>query len=151
MQEYQLDFITYCVGNLSERLNMSASKVYKMLHSSGVLDGYIVPCYDVLHTFSKDYIMNDLIELLKKRGTLAWNCITHQIVSLSRRMYITHAICLILEKVSILLRLKNKRGSIRNAFCIEIRTHREIVQRAERTFFRKLIGVLLWLVCLQNG
>lgn len=71
MQEYQLDFITYCVGNLSERLNMSASKVYKMLHSSGVLDGYIVPCYDVLHTFSKDYIMNDLIELLKKRGTLA--------------------------------------------------------------------------------
>lgn len=50
---------------------MSASKVYKMLRSSGVLDGYIVPCYDVLHTFSKDYIMNDLIELLKKRGTLA--------------------------------------------------------------------------------
>ena len=57
MQEYQLDFITYCVGNLSERLNMSASKVYKMLRSSGILDGYILPCYDVLHTFSKDYIM----------------------------------------------------------------------------------------------
>ena len=68
MQEYQLDFITYCVGNLSERLNMSASKVYKMLRSSGILDGYILPCYDVLHTFGKDYIMNDLIELLKKRG-----------------------------------------------------------------------------------
>ena len=71
MQEYQLDFITYCVGNLSERLNMSASKVYKMLRSSGILYGYILPCYDVLHTFGKDYIMNDLIELLKKRGTLA--------------------------------------------------------------------------------
>lgn len=71
MQEYQLDFITYCVGNLSERLNMSASIVYKMLRSSGILDGYILPCYDVLHTFGKDYIMNDLIELLKKRGTLA--------------------------------------------------------------------------------
>ena len=71
MQEYQLDFITYCVGNLSERLNMSASKVYKMLPSSGILDGYILPCYDVLHTFSKDYIMNDLIDILKKRGTLA--------------------------------------------------------------------------------
>lgn len=71
MQEYQLDFITYCVGNLSERLNMSASKVYKTLRSSGILDGYILPCYDVLHTFSKDYIMNDLIDILKKRGTLA--------------------------------------------------------------------------------
>ena len=27
MQEYQLDFVTYCVGNLADRLNMSASKV----------------------------------------------------------------------------------------------------------------------------
>ena len=71
MQEYQLDFITYCVGNLSERLNMSASKVYKMLRSSGILVGYILPCYDVLHTFGKEYIMDDLIELLKKRGSLA--------------------------------------------------------------------------------
>ena len=71
MQEYQLDFITYCVGNLSERLNMSASKVYKMLRSSGIKDGYILPCYEVLHTISKDNIMNDLIDILKKRGTLA--------------------------------------------------------------------------------
>lgn len=71
MQEYQLDFITYCVGNLADRLKMSASKVYKMLCSTDVLDGYIIPCYDVLHTFNKDYIMDDLIELLKKRGALA--------------------------------------------------------------------------------
>lgn len=70
MQEYQLDFITYCVGNLADRLKMSASKVYKMLRLSGLLDGYIVPCYDVLHTFGKDYIMDDLIGLLKKKGAL---------------------------------------------------------------------------------
>ena len=31
MQEYQLDFVTYCVGNLADRLNMSASKVCKRL------------------------------------------------------------------------------------------------------------------------
>mgnify|MGYP002771636321 CR=1 FL=1 len=71
MQDYQLDFITYCVGNLADRLKMSASRVYKMLRSSGILDGYIVPCYDVLHTFSKDYIMDDLIGLLKKKGALS--------------------------------------------------------------------------------
>lgn len=55
MQDYQLDFITYCVGNLADRLKMSASTVYKMLRSTGILDGYIVPCYDVLHTFSRLY------------------------------------------------------------------------------------------------
>lgn len=70
MQDYQLDFITYCVGNLADRLKMSASKVYKLLRSSGILDEYIVPCYDVSHTFGKDYIMDDLIGMLKKKGAL---------------------------------------------------------------------------------
>jgi len=70
IQEYQLDFITYCVGNLADRLKMSASQVYKMLRSSNVLNGYIIPCYDVLHTFSKEYIIEDLIDMLKKRGAL---------------------------------------------------------------------------------
>ena len=70
MQEYQLDFVTYCVGNLADRLNMSASKVYKMLRSTDILNGYIIPCYDVFHTFGKEYIMDDLINLLKKRGAL---------------------------------------------------------------------------------
>ena len=70
MQEYQLDFVTYCVGNLADRLNMSASKVYKMLRSTDILNGYMIPCYDVLHTFGKEYIMDDLISLLEKRGAL---------------------------------------------------------------------------------
>ena len=70
MQEYQLDFVTYCVGNLADRLNMSASKVYKMLRSTDILNGYMIPCYDVLHTFGKEYIMDDLINSLKKRGAL---------------------------------------------------------------------------------
>ena len=70
MQDYQLDFVTYCVGNLADRLQMSAGKVYKMLRSSGVLNGYIIPCYDVLHSFGKDYITDDLIAVLKKKGAL---------------------------------------------------------------------------------
>ena len=70
MQEYQLDFVAYCVGNLADRLNISASKVYKMLRSTDILNGYMIPCYDVLHTFGKEYIMDDLINLLKKRGAL---------------------------------------------------------------------------------
>ena len=65
MQEYQLDFVTYCVGNLADRLNISASKVYKMLRSTDILNGYMIPCYDVLHTFGKEYIMDDLINLFE--------------------------------------------------------------------------------------
>lgn len=71
MQEYQLDFITYCVGNLADRLNMNASKVYKMLRSTDILNGYMIPCYDVLHTFSKEYLMEDLTDFMKEKGVLA--------------------------------------------------------------------------------
>jgi len=42
-----------------------------MLRSSNILNGYIIPCYDVLHTFNKEYIMEDLITMLKKKGALA--------------------------------------------------------------------------------
>ena len=49
-----IDFVTYCIGNLSRRLNMSAVEVYRRLKQSGILTGYIVPSYDVLHTFSKE-------------------------------------------------------------------------------------------------
>ena len=70
MQEYQLDFVTYCVGNLADRLNMSASKVYKMLRSTDILNGYMIPCYDVLHTFGKEYLMEDLIDYMREKGVL---------------------------------------------------------------------------------
>ena len=53
-------------------LNYSVAelRVYKMLRSTDILNGYMIPCYDVLHTFGKEYIMDDLISLLKKRGAL---------------------------------------------------------------------------------
>ena len=71
MNTENLDFITYCVGNLSDALGKSASQVYGLLRSSGVLNDYILPCYDTLHTFSKDYLVEELTEVLKERGALA--------------------------------------------------------------------------------
>lgn len=70
MTTENLYFITFCVGSLSEALNKSASQVYEALRSSGLLNDYIIPCYDVLHSFSKEYIVEDLTEALKERGAL---------------------------------------------------------------------------------
>ena len=56
-----VDFITYCIGNLSRKLSMDACEIYRRLKESGILMEYIVPCYDVLHTFGKEYLMEDLI------------------------------------------------------------------------------------------
>lgn len=68
MKKEYLEFVTFCVGNLADSLGKSASQVYDALRSTGVLSDYIVPCYDVLHTFGKEYIVEDLTEVLKKRG-----------------------------------------------------------------------------------
>ncbi len=65
-----IDFITYCIGNLSRRLGMSAGEVYRKLKDTGILSSYIVPSYDVLHTFSKEYIMEDLIDYMREKGVL---------------------------------------------------------------------------------
>lgn len=71
MKIEHLDFITFCVGSLADALQQSASQVYGAMRSSGVLNDYILPCYDVLHTFSKDYLVEELTEVLRERGALA--------------------------------------------------------------------------------
>ena len=67
----QLDFVTFCIGNLSIRLNMPQKVVYLKLKDSGILDDYIVKGYDVLHTFGKEYLMNDLIDYMQEKGVLS--------------------------------------------------------------------------------
>ena len=71
MNYNNIDFVTYCIGNLSRRLNMSAVEVYRRLKQSGILHGYIIPSYDVLHTFGKEYLMEDLTEYMREKGVLA--------------------------------------------------------------------------------
>lgn len=66
-----VDFITYCIGNLSRRLGMSQREIYQRLKTSGILMDYIVPSYDVLHTFGKEYLMEDLTDYMKEKGVLA--------------------------------------------------------------------------------
>ena len=42
-----------------------------MLSDSGILDGYIVASYDVLHTFSREYLMDDLVGYMREKGLVA--------------------------------------------------------------------------------
>lgn len=44
-------------------------EVYRILiEDSDILKSYIVPSYDVLHTQGKDYIIEDILDVMKKRG-----------------------------------------------------------------------------------
>lgn len=66
-----LEFVTYCIGNLSLRLGLSQTEVYNMLAKSGILDEYIIGAYDALHTFGKDYLMDDLIDCMREKELVA--------------------------------------------------------------------------------
>lgn len=66
-----LEFVTYCISKLSHVLNMSQREVYRRLKQSGILYGYIVPSYDVLHTFGSHYLMEDLTDYMREKGVLS--------------------------------------------------------------------------------
>ena len=70
MDKKILEFVTYCIGKLSLLLHLSQQDVYRRLKRSGILYDYIVPSYDVLHTFSSRYLMEDLIDYMKEKGVL---------------------------------------------------------------------------------
>ena len=53
-------------------MNKSAKDVYHAMQNAGMIDGYIVPCYDVLHSFSKEYIVDDLVSLMQQKGVKLW-------------------------------------------------------------------------------
>lgn len=63
----QLDFSTYCIGALSEHLNMSQPHVYRLLHDSGILSRYIIAGYPVLHTYGEKYIVREIEDLMREK------------------------------------------------------------------------------------
>ena len=69
-QEFKaLEFAVFCIENVAKKLEVDGTVAYDMLAvQTDVLQNYIIPCYDVLHTQGKEYIVNDLIDMLKAKG-----------------------------------------------------------------------------------
>ena len=71
MTDRELEFAVYCIENVAAALGKPSGDVYRALSGDGgILHQYIVPSYDVLHTQGKDYIVNDIMEVMSERGVL---------------------------------------------------------------------------------
>lgn len=69
--ENELEFALFCVENVADRLGMKGNEVYEILtEQSDILDQYIVANYETLHTQSKEYIVEDIIEYMKEEGLI---------------------------------------------------------------------------------
>jgi len=64
-------FAVFCIEALASELGYPGDKIYEMLTAkSDILDSYIVPSYDALHTQGRDYIIQELVEIMKRKGVL---------------------------------------------------------------------------------
>ena len=65
----ELEFSIFCIENVAAKLGVDAELVYRVFtEKSNILNDYIVPEYEVLHTQSREYIVNDLLDVMKERG-----------------------------------------------------------------------------------
>jgi hypothetical protein len=64
-------FAVFCIESLADKLMEKGEQIYKMVsEDSDIIDTYIIPNYDFLHTQGKEYIVEELITIMKKRGVL---------------------------------------------------------------------------------
>jgi hypothetical protein len=71
MTPEQSFFAVFCIEALADELHTTGDKVYRMLtENSDILDAYIVPHYDALHTQGREWIVDDLKGLMAKKGLI---------------------------------------------------------------------------------
>lgn len=65
----ELEFAVFCIENVAVKLGVDAKQVYQAFtEKSDILNGYIVPGYGVLHTQSREYIVDDILDVMKERN-----------------------------------------------------------------------------------
>lgn len=65
----ELEFAVFCIESVAEKLGIDAERVYQAFtEKSNILNDYIVPEYEILHTQSREYIVRDILDVMKERG-----------------------------------------------------------------------------------
>ena len=55
---------------VERRLGKSYQEVYQRMEKVRMIDDYIIPCYDALHTQSRERVTDDMIEYLNNKEAL---------------------------------------------------------------------------------
>ena len=68
MQKNELSFSIFALYSLAEKWKITPAAVYKILNTTGIMDDYVIRCYDVLHTQGKEYLVEDITEFVREKG-----------------------------------------------------------------------------------
>ena len=61
-----LAFVATCVEATARTLNTSYKEVFSRMMSLSIIDNYIYPNYEVLHSESRENLVKDLIECMQE-------------------------------------------------------------------------------------
>lgn len=59
-------FVATCIESTARMLNISYQEVYQRMKRVGLIEKYIVPHYETLHTESRENLALDIAECLKE-------------------------------------------------------------------------------------
>ena len=64
-----MEFAVFYIENVAEKLGVDTERVQKsFIEQSDILNGYIVPEYEVLHTQIREYIIDDFLDVMQEKG-----------------------------------------------------------------------------------
>jgi len=64
--QIMMGFVASCVEDVANRLGVDYSVIYKRMDDVGMIDKYLIPFYNTLHTESRENLTNSLIESLNR-------------------------------------------------------------------------------------
>ena len=67
-EKKELSFSIFILYSLADKWKMQPTEVYKILNSTGILDNYVLNCYDILHTQGKEYLVEDITDFVREKG-----------------------------------------------------------------------------------
>lgn len=65
-QEIIMGFVASCIEDVAEKLGVDYAVIYERMKVVGMIENYIIPHYDVLHTESRENVTAGMIETLKR-------------------------------------------------------------------------------------
>lgn len=62
-------FVSSCIEAAARKANVSTTEMYKRMKAVDLFEQFIFPCYETLHTQSRDIVTEDVLTALKNRET----------------------------------------------------------------------------------
>lgn len=65
-EQVVMGFVASCVEDVANRLGVNYAEIYKRMDAVGMIDQYLIPFYNTLHTESRENLTDSLIESLNR-------------------------------------------------------------------------------------